>query len=120
MARIRRDIDQDFLEYLEYKISKLHKRLRPKENFKMWCKDIKIANPENCSVEYVKDHKQVVLKAFVDKNGRIEFDLYVNFGYQALSSLSKGLDLKSTFPGYKNEELFAIDFENKSISINLS
>ena len=119
MAKVRREINQEFLEYLEYKICKLYQQLRPREKMKLWCKEIAIMDSENYSIDSLNTHKKVLLKAFVEKYGRTEYDLNLNFGNQALSLYSKGLDLKNTFPGNRNKELFTIDFENKTITITL-
>jgi len=121
MSKQKKEIDTEFLEFLEYKICKFYDQLRPKERNKHWCKDVAMFEPEyNYSREYVKEHKQVLLKAFVDKYGYVEFDLHLKFGEQSLNLYSKGLDIKKSVPGYKDPNLFAIDFENKIISINLA
>lgn len=119
MAKIRRDIDQEFLEYLEYKICKLYQQLRPKEKVNHWCRAITVNEPENCNVAYVTEHNEVMLKAFVERYGRTEYDLHLKFGKQSVSTYSKGLDLKNCFPRNKNTHFFTIDFENKSIHITL-
>jgi len=119
MAKIRRDIDQEFLEYLEYKICKLYQQLRPKEKVNHWCRSITVKDLENCNVAYVTKNREVLLKAFVERYGRMEYDVHLKFGKQSVGIYSKGLDLKNCFPGNKNTEFFVIDFENKSIHITL-
>ncbi|MDR6967753.1 hypothetical protein J2X31_001765 [Flavobacterium arsenatis] len=121
MTKIKKEIDQEFLEFLEYRICKFYEQLRPKERTKHWCKEVTIfGSGYNYSREYVIENREVLLKAFVDKYGFTEYNVHLKFGTQSLSLYSKGLDIKKSVPGYKDPNLFAIDFENKTITISLS
>jgi len=114
-------LNNDFLEFLEYRICKLYDELHPKKKMKHWCKDIVLSQPDhNYSHEYVIENKQVLLKAFVDKYGYMEYDVHLKFGKQALLSYSKGIDIKKNIPSNKKRELFTIDFEQNRIDILLS
>lgn len=121
MTKIKREIDQEFLEFLEYRICMYYQKLHPKQKTKHWCLNVSMCEtPNNYSREYVQENKQVSLKASVDKYGLSEYDVHLDFGFQSLTLYSKGLDIKKCIPSNNDPDLFSIDFENKKISIILA
>jgi len=113
-------LDNEFLEYLEYAICKAYTQAGNKET-KLWCKSVTFSQSEHYySQEFIRDNRQVILKALVGKFGSTEYDLHLKFGEAASTFFSKKLDIKRCVPNPKKQELFSIDFEQNQIHIELS
>jgi ATP phosphoribosyltransferase regulatory subunit HisZ len=101
-------LDQDFCDYLEFQICKAFKHSA----------DDKIE--ENAYLlEYIKDKKQITLKAFIGKDGQTEYELTLRFGKKALSRYAKNLDLKECIPNPEKQDWFYIDIDHTNIEIQL-
>lgn len=113
-------LDNEFLEFLEYVICKAYLQAGHKDT-KLWCRSVSLPWPEGQYLqESVKDSRQMALKASVGKFANTEYDLHLKFGEVSSALFLKNLDIKRCVPNPKNQELLAIDFEKKYISIMLS
>ena len=113
-------LDNEFLEFLEYVICKAYLQAGYRDT-KLWCRSVSLSPSEGQYLqESVKQGRQMALKAAVGKFANTEYDLHLNFGEVSSALLIKDLDIKRCVPNPKNQDLLAIDFEKKCISIVLS
>jgi hypothetical protein len=111
---------QQFLVHLEYEISiAFSNSLNP--NLKgFWCDGILLTSNENeYSKKTINDKRQLILKAFIGKDGQDEYKMTLHFGRKSLSKIQRNLDLKSCIPNSDNDEWIIVDKENKKIEIYL-
>ncbi|WP_026705444.1 hypothetical protein [Flavobacterium soli] len=112
-------LDNEFLEFLEYKICKKYEESEKKAT-RLWCKSVTLHEPnQNISHEFINDKKHLVLKAFVGKFGIDEYKVVLNFGDVALNRIAKKIEIKRCIPSRKTPDLIAIDFSEKTINIQL-
>jgi hypothetical protein len=114
-------LDQDFCEFLEYKISKAFEHSENDQVSGFWCDGV-VSNQPNSyySQKYVNDHRQVILKAFIGIDGQSEYELVLKFGNKALSRFTRSLDLKECVPDPHQQNWFEIDTLRKKIEIKLN
>ena len=113
-------LDNEFLEFLEYVICKAYLQAGHRDT-KLWCRSVSLSPSEGQYLqEYVKDSRQMALKASVGKFANTEYDLHLKFGEVSSALFLKNLDIKRCVPNPKNQDLFAIDFEKKCINVVLS
>lgn len=113
-------LDQDFCEYLEYEICKAFKHSDNDQIKGFWCDGILLNETDSSdSHKFVNDHKQVMLKAFIGKDGQTEYELTLKFGNKALSRYARNLDIKECIPDLDKQNWFTIDIEQKKIELQL-
>ncbi len=110
-------LDQNFLTFLEYEISKVFDNT-PDEEFRgFWCDGLLLSEPEqDYSIKYVNDNRLVVLKAFLGKDGQTEYKVLLHFGNKTLSRYARGLSLQECLPC---SDWFSIDINKKTVEIYL-
>lgn len=114
-------IDQDFCDFLEYKISEVLTVLNKIETKGFWCDGVCLNNDLTFySQKYINDKKQTNLKAFVGEDGQSEYKLTLKFGNKALSKYVRNLEIKSSIPTSIESRWFKIDTESKEIEIQLN
>jgi hypothetical protein len=113
-------LDQDFCEFLEYKICKALVHSDNDQIKGFWCDGVLLNQPDNTySQEFIKDSKQIKLKAFIGNDGQTEYELTLKFGNRALIRFAKNLDIKECVPSPENHNWFALDTEQNRIEIQL-
>lgn len=113
-------LDQDFCEFLEYEICKVIELSENDEIKGFWCDGILLNQPDSSySQKIVNENRQVVLKAFIGKDGQTEYELTLKFGKKALSRYARGLDIKECVPNKDKQNWFDIDTKRNKIDIQL-
>ena len=110
-------LDQGFCEYLEYEICKAFE-LSENELIKgFWCDGVLLN--QTYSQKVINDNRQIVLKAFIGKEGQTEYELTLKFGNKALSRFARNLDIKECVPNSDKLNWFTIDTKRNKIEIQL-
>ena len=110
----------EFCEYLEFQISKALKNSVSEEINGFWCDGIILKQPDIFySQKTVNDKKQVILKAFIGKDGQSEYELTLKFGKNSLSRFARNLDIKECIPNPEKPIFFDIDINLNKIKIDL-
>ena len=113
-------VDQDFCDFLEFKISKVLTVLNKSETKGFWCDGVCLNNDLTFySQKYINDKRETNLKAFVGEDGQSEYKLTLKFGKKALSKYARNLEIKSSIPSSIESKWFIIDTELKEIEIQL-
>lgn len=113
-------LDQDFCDYLEYEICKAIELSGNNEIKGFWCDGVLLDHPDsNYSQKFVIDNRQVILKAFIGKDGQTEYELTLKFGNKALSRYARNLDIKECVPNPDKQNWFDIDTKRNKIEIQL-
>lgn len=113
-------IDQEFCEFLEYEICKAIEHSDNDEIKGFWCDGILLNQPDSSySQKFVNDNRQVLLKAFIGKDGQTEYQLTLKFGNKALSRYARNLDIKECVLNADKQNWFDIDTKRNKIEIQL-
>lgn len=113
-------INQDFCEFLEYEICKAIELSNNDQIKGFWCDGILLNQPDSSySQKFVNDNRQVILKAFLGKDGQTEYELTLKFGNKALSRFERNLDIKECVPSPDKQNWFDIDTKQNKIEIQL-
>lgn len=114
-------LDQDFCAFLEYKICAALKDTDNEELRGHWCDGVLMPTNERgkLSLQQVKHHRKIVLKAFAGKDGQTPYELVLKFGDDALHRYTHNLDLKVCVPYREDLNWFDIDIEKRTIWIQL-
>lgn len=113
-------LDQDFCEFLEYEICKAIEFSDNDQIKGFWCDGILLNQPDSFySQKFVNDNRQVILKAFIGKDGQTEYELILKFGNKALSRFARNLDIKECVPNPDKQNWFDIDTKLNKIEIQL-
>jgi hypothetical protein len=113
-------ISQQFLEHLEYEISiAFLNSLNP--NLKgFWCDGILLPLNENeYSKKTINDKRQLILGAFIGKEGQDKYEMTLHFGKKSLSKIARDLDLKTCISNSENDEWIKVDTLKKEIVVKL-
>ena len=71
------------------------------------------------SQKFVNDNREILLTAFIGKDGQTEYELKLKFGRKALSRYERNLDIQECVPSSDDENCFIIDTEKFKIQIQL-
>ena len=113
-------LDQDFCKFLEYEISKAFEHSENDQIKAFWCDGVLLNQPDNnYSQKFVNDNRQVILKAFIGKDGQSAYELTLKFGKKALSRYARNLDIKECIPNPAKQNWFDIDTKDNKIEIQL-
>jgi hypothetical protein len=113
-------INQDFCEFLEFEICNAFEHSDNEQIKGFWCDGVLLSQPEsNYSQKYVNDKRQVILKAFIGREGQEEYELTLKFGSKALSRYARNLDIKECMPNPGKQNWFNIDTARNKIEIYL-
>lgn len=113
-------LDNIFCEYLENEICKAIQIYPTNETKDFWCGGVLLSEPFNTyTTDYIIENKQVLLKAYVGKNGQEEYDLILKFGELALSYQAKNMDIINCLPNIELTNWLSIDTNKKTIVIHL-
>jgi hypothetical protein len=113
-------LDQDFCEFLAYELCKAFKQSDSDQVKGFWCDGVLLCESEcSYSQKFVNDNKQVILKAFVGKDGQTEYELILKFGSKALSRFARNLDIKECVPGPNELHWCDIDTAQNRIEVQL-
>jgi hypothetical protein len=113
-------LDRDFCDFLEYRISEALRELPHESTIGFWCDGILLPVTENSySEQSVNNNRQVLLKAFIGKDGQSAYELILKFGNKALSRYARHLDIKECIPDVQELNWFYIDVSKRRIEIKL-
>jgi hypothetical protein len=113
-------LDKDFCEFLEYEICKAFKHSDNEEIKGFWCDGVLLYQPDNFySQKFVNENKQIILKAFIGKDGQTQYELTLKFGDKALSLFAKNISIKECVPNPNKPKWFDIDTQRNKIEIQL-
>ena len=86
----------------------------------MWCDGILLPNDENdYSKKAANDKREVLVKAFIGKDGQGEYSMLIKFGGKSLSKYARELDLTDCVPKPEKNDWYEIDTETNKIIIQL-
>ena len=113
-------IDQEFCDFLEFKMSEFLTVLNKSKTKGFWCDGVCLNNdPTFYSLKYINDKRETNLKAFIGEHGQSEYKLTLKFGKKALSKYARNLEIKACVPNSIEPMWFKIDTELKKIEIQL-
>lgn len=113
-------LDQDFCEFLEYELCKAFEHSDNEQIKGFWCDGVLLDQPDSYySQKFVNNNRQVILKAFIGKDGQTEYELTMKFGNKALSRYARSLDIKECVPNSDKQNFFDIDTKRNKIEIQL-
>jgi hypothetical protein len=113
-------IDIEFCDLLEIKIEGALAN-SDKEPVKYYCCDgVLLPTFEHeYSPKYVNDNRQIVMTAFVGRDGQDKYELTLCFGRKALSRYARGLDIAECVPDPESSDWFEIDITERKIWVFL-
>lgn len=113
-------LDQSFCTFLEYEITKAFANSDNEVIKGLWCDGVLLPESSNSySQKFVNDNRQIILKAFIGKDGQTEYELTLKFGNKALSRYARDLDIKECLPNMDKTKCFVIDTKERKIEIQL-
>lgn len=113
-------LDQNFCSFLEYRLSDVLHASNDKQVKSLWCDGVLLPDSLNeYSKKLVNEKRQVIMKAFIGKDGQDRYELILQFGKKALSQYARDLDIKKCVPSVKNQDWFYVDISNKQVVIQL-
>lgn len=113
-------LDRDFCDFLEYRISEALRELQDESAIGFWCDGILLPVSEDSYAERSVNHdRQVLLKAFIGKDGQSAYELILKFGNKALSRYARNLDIKECIPDVEELNWFYIDVSKRRIEVQL-
>ena len=81
-------LNQQFLEHLEYEISIAFSNSLNQETKGFWCDGILFPSNENeYSKKTINDKRQLILRAFIGKEGQDIYEMTLHFGKKSLSKI---------------------------------
>ena|SRR6185503_4854247 len=113
-------LNQDFLNFLEFHLTKAFSHSPDITVKKLWCDGILLPDNENdYSKIAINDKREVQVKAYIGKDGQSEYSMLMKFGRNSLSKYAKGLDITDCLPKVDESDWYEIDPEKNRIIIHL-
>ncbi len=113
-------LDQNFCTVLEYTISEALRCTNNELTKGFWCDGVVMSEPEiYYTQKYINDNRQVVLHAYVGKDGQTVYTLHLQFGAKSLSRYARKLDLTVCIPDNDGAGWFSIDVSRRVIELLL-
>ena len=109
-------LNKDFLELLEYQLTKALTISQNSQLKGFWCDGILL--PSENEKKLLKT-KQVLMTAFLGKDGQDKYDLTLKFGVNSLNNYANCLSLFSCVPNPDMKDWFNIDVSSKTIIVQL-
>jgi len=92
-------LDENFCVFLEYELTKAFPHSADPLVKSFWCDGILLPHSEKeLSQKNVNDKRQILMRAYIGKDGQDMYDLILNFGRRSLSRHARGLDLQECVP----------------------
>lgn len=113
----------DFLEYLEFYLSKKIATSKRHEYKWLWCDGIQSPGGEQLSIENITSKKQVTTTGWMGLRGSTEQDIYefiFILGDNSLNCYLQGLNIKDCLPDDEISNWVNIDIEHKKLTIKLT
>lgn len=116
----KESFDEDFCLYLEYYISDIfHDSERP-EIRTFWCDGILMPDNDTLSKKYVNDKRRIQTDAWIGlKREQWLFRMTLHLGKYSLRRYARELDLKDCIPALDSLDWITVDFDNKTIDLQL-
>lgn len=113
-------LDEEFFQCLEFEITKALQFSENADIKGFWCDGIIHKESESLFLnKTVNDKRQLLLKAFIGKDGQSEYELTLKFGKNSLSRFARNLDIKECIPNPEKPNFFDIDINLNKIKIDL-
>lgn len=113
-------IDQNFCDVLEHAVSGALRYLHSDETKGFWCDGILLSQSAiNYSKKHVNEHREVLLKAFIGKDGQTEYEMILRFGDKSLSRYARRQSIEECVPDTDKRNWLVIDTYNKIIEVQL-
>lgn len=113
-------LDQDFCNFLEYKIGEAFENSTSEPFKHFWCDGVLLPPFEaDYSRKTVNDKRQIVMVAYMGPTGQDIYELTLKFGKKALSRYARGLDISECVSGPESDNWLDVDIERRIILIQL-
>ena len=113
-------LNQSFCNFLEYHLTESFTYSQDEIIKHMWCDGILLPSNElDYSKKIINDKRQLLLKAFIGKDGQDEYVMLLKFGNKSLSRYARNLDIKDCIPDPEKGDWYIIDTDKKQIAIQL-
>lgn len=110
-------LDQDFCAFLEYQISSALQQLQQDEGKGYWCDGVLPLPTHDYSIQAVNRTREIILKAFIGKDGQSTYTLILKLGNRAFSRYSRNLDITAHMPDVTDAGSWNIDMTEKTMEI---
>lgn len=113
-------LDEDFCEFLEYHLTEMFSHSDDTTVKGFWCDGIILpVNEKDYSKKNVNDNREILLNAFIGKDGQNEYVIVMKLGNKSLSRYARDLDIKDCMPKPEETDWYTIDIMTKKITIQL-
>ncbi|MCC7246159.1 MAG: hypothetical protein IT269_10810 [Saprospiraceae bacterium] len=113
-------INQEFLEKLEYSISKALSNSSDKALKSIWCDGILMPDLEgNLVQKTIHDTRAVEVTALMGRDGQDSYKMILRFGDKSVSRNARNLDLLTCIPNTDSDDWIIIDEHRKEVEIIL-
>lgn len=113
--------NQEFCTALEVRLGTVLVLCGKEELRGFWCDGISSSPdiPSMADKKSVNDHRQLVTKAWIGKNGQDEYELTMVFGQYSLRRYARGTSMIDCIPAENTMDWVEIDVKNKKITVYL-
>src|SRR5688572_8648423 len=113
-------LNQDFLNFLEFHLTKAFSYSTDISVRSLWCDGIVLPDNENdYSKKAINDKREVQVKAYIGKDGQGQYSMLMKFGRESLSKYARDLDITDCVPKADEGNWYEIDLEKNKIIIHL-
>ena len=103
--------EQDFFDFLEYKICEYLNASHLSDIKGFWC--------DGVVYETMGNNETAICTAYTGSTGQTKYKLLLKLGKKSLSLISKGRDIRTCFPEANQTNAFHIDTQKKIMQIYL-
>lgn len=113
-------IDQEFCDFLEYRISDALVNHSDERLKGFWCDGVLLPDAEiDYSPKTVNDKRKIILTAYTGKTGQDLYELTMHFGSKSLSRYARGMDITECVPSAETGNWIEVDPVLHKMSIQL-
>ena len=113
-------LTQDFLNFLEFQLSKAFSYSPDISVRSLWCDGILLPDNEiDYSKKAINDKREVQVRAYVGKDGQGEYSMLIRFGRKSLSKYARDLDIRDCVPEVEESDWYEIHPKTNKIIIQL-
>lgn len=113
-------LNQDFCKFLECHLTNAFSYSTDNTVKSLWCDGVLLPWNENVySKKSVNGKREIMLKAFIGKDGQGGYPVLMKFGKKALSNYARDLDITDCLPKADENDWYEVDPEKNKIIIQL-
>lgn len=113
-------LTQDFCKFLECHLTNAFSYSTDNTVKSLWCDGVLLPWNENVySKKSVNGKREIMLKAFIGKDGQGGYPVLMKFGKKALSNYARDLDITDCLPKADENDWYEVDPEKNKIIIQL-